>query len=192
MIKVETEVDKSKSGICKVRYCNNLDYSTVEKYIENIENEKCQDKILENLKIIFKVLKKQVLELGVKPKAIPGQSHAKVNYLERETIHGTLKFETLYFTGDKFTGVHTHPEFVVDEVIEGSLKERNFEPCENDHYHFCGTTIREASDRVEVFCDDGFLHNVCAEDEGCFSASLSLGRNKVVMVPEEDLRDHQN
>lgn len=175
---------------CKTRYCDALDYSDVERYIQNIQNEKCKDKILEDLKLIFHSLKKQVLSLGVKPLAIAGQSHAKVNYLERETIHGTLKFETLFFTGDKYTGVHTHPEFVVDEVIEGSLKEKNFEPCKNDHYHFSGTTIREASDRVEVFCDDGFLHNVCAEDEGCFSACLSLGKKKVVMISEEDLRDH--
>lgn len=113
-------------------------------------------------------------------------SHKKKALLEESTAWGTLRLELLVFTGKKYTGPHTHPEFVLDEILNGELIEKelcgegNSLEVKRDHY-------RKTGDWVQSFDPQGRPHNVTAINGPCLSLCLNLGKNPVSFISGKGL-----
>lgn len=169
---------------CAKEKCKFYQKEEVKDLLDSIDNEKESKLVLDKLFQLYKVLKKLAFELdnlGDIP-AKDGCSHAKVLYLEELTNHGTLKFECMYFTGDCYTALHTHPEYVIDELIDGELIEDEFE-LRNDEYISTNQIKRVDNDLRKSFDPSGLPHRVCAAKDGATTLCLSLGKNKVKMLP---------
>lgn len=153
-------------------------------FIVELNSSSSTDMILKKLDIIFDFFKQYALKLENlgEMQVDKGASHSKMIYFERETLFGDLRFECMNFTGDCFTFLHTHPEFVVDEIIEGRLAEKIFEERENSLYFFLKTETRNEGDRRALYDQSGLPHKVCAIDGRCLSLCLTLGFQQVRKV----------
>jgi hypothetical protein len=114
----------------------------------------------------------------------PGLSHSKIILVNEPTTMGTLLLEVICFTGEKATTLHLHPEFMVDEVLYGTLREDCYKPIENGQYDFSQTLIRTAGSQRDIFDPDGHPHQVTAEKGPCVCLCLSLGKNDVRSIED--------
>ena len=168
---------------CAKEKCKFYQDQEVKDLLDSIDSEKDSEIILDKLFELYKVLKELAFgidNLGDIP-AKDGCSHAKVLYLEELTNHGTLKFECMYFTGDCYTALHTHTEYVIDELIDGELIEEEFE-LQGDEYVSKNKIRRVDNDLRKSFDPGGLPHRVCAVKDGATTLCLSLGKNKVQML----------
>lgn len=112
-----------------------------------------------------------------------GESHQKEVIFETMTAQGYLCFEVIHFTGKAFTSLHLHPEYVVDEVVRGTLKEENYR-LQHGVYRKEDVVIREAGDSRQSFDPQGMPHRVIAQGGSCYTYCLSLGTHGVRAVKE--------
>ncbi len=108
-------------------------------------------------------------------KIIDGESHAKEVIFQAQCDLGILKVEKIQFISEVFTCLHTHPEYLVDEVIEGELIEREFKILINSQFQNTNTLIRPVSDRRLVYDPSGHPHIVSSSTSKCKTISVSLG-----------------
>lgn len=177
------------SECCKVIYTSFSKKTslTLNEHISRLNSSTTIDETLNHLEFIFLKIKSLLMttEDLVTPNLEMGLSHVKVNYVNQEIKQGELVFEIIYFTGDKSTGLHTHPEFIIDEIVQGSIEEINYKLTDDGNYKYCGRVIRKEKDFRTIHNVCGMPHDVCAKDSPCISYSLSLGRRCVEIIPSE-------
>lgn len=115
-------------------------------------------------------------------------SHVKKLLYSLDTNHGELKFELMFFTGNKYTITHTHPEFVIDEVISGELKEKIFQCNADGTYQFVKEEVRSLGDIRKVNCNQGYPHQVIGNSKNNFTLCLTLGHDKVEPICESKIK----
>lgn len=159
----------------------------LDKDISNLNLCTSIDETLNNLDNIFMILKSSLptLPLIKLPEMHEGLSHVKSNYLTLQTDKGELIFEVIKFTGNQSTGLHTHPEFLIDEIIEGSIEELNYKENSDGNYIYCGRDIRQVGSMRRTHTTCGLPHDVCAKDSPCISFALSLGKRSVETIASE-------
>ncbi len=134
--------------------------------------------ILEDIFIYFKdLIGKNVLT--EKLSISKGVSHGKVSFCRIDTNHGKLRFEKMHFCQNIPTVLHTHPEFIIDEIILGSLSEECFRKNGNGLYSYQESHNRQVGDRQKVYDPFGHPHKVIAKNEDCLTACLYLGHEDV-------------
>lgn len=149
--------------------------------VKNLDKLSTSEEILESLEDIFKLTKQKVLAKNhINNIDLCDQSsHIKLLYCEKEINHGTFKIEAMQFTGVKPTCLHTHPEFVIDEVISGELVEESFAFNTDDTLTFSQRDIREEGSFKKVYDPSGNPHKVTAKGAPCITLCISLGKNIV-------------
>ena len=160
-------------------------------YLENINKLNSSDEILGYLKDFYVHLKEdtKIEGLFTHDELNSNESHVKKLILNEKTNHGTLKFEVMYFTGKKYTPTHTHPEFVIDEVVKGKLEEKIYRCTDDGKYEFVKTDIRPTNDLRLINCDQGYPHEVIGLDKLNFTYCLSMGHEKVTPICESKIID---
>lgn len=119
---------------------------------------------------------------------IPG-SHIKDNLVRWSCPYGLLNLDALLFTGNEYTGSHTHSEYIIDEVISGSLYERKYSRTGSKYYH-CGSEIRKTDDPPRLCYDiKGLPHNVIGHQGSCSSLCLSFGHQEVHPIAEHSIEN---
>jgi hypothetical protein len=159
------------------------DFSSI---VESLDDIRCNEKILCELENIFNSVKEFIIsgkDLG-NIDCVKEASHAKILYFEKETKHGTFKIEGMHFSGSCFTCLHTHPEYVVDGVISGSLEEKIYGVDSQGHHTLRESVVRDQDSFRAHFDDRGYPHKVKAIDGPCIVLSLCLGHNKVESLTE--------
>ena len=117
------------------------------------------------------------------------KSHVKKCLYEKAFGQNILRFELLRFNHLISTPLHTHPHYVVDEVVQGSLFEELYQR-QNNSFQLHEKQVRTVGSRRELFDVDGSPHKVRALSQKCISLCLSFGgpRNKLFM---ENLKENQ-
>jgi hypothetical protein len=85
----------------------------------------------------------------------------------------------MYFSGDCYTCLHTHPEYVVDEVIKGQLSERRYQLDDREEATFKTDHKRAEGSFQSNYDVKGNPHTVSGFEGSCTLLSLSLGHNPV-------------
>ncbi len=139
--------------------------------------------LIQELEQLYKKLRPLALEIKDPLDKINtcNKSHLKLRLLELDTPRGVLKFEIIYFTGVSTTSPHTHPEFVIDEIISGTLQEEEL-ISKNGVYQVQQAHLREDKDIKAYFDPSGSPHKVKAVHGPCKSFCLSLGFNSVTSL----------
>lgn len=158
-------------------------------FLQQIDQLERNQKILEHLKEMYLLLKNQTqYENLFSPDELNStESHVKKLIINEKSKHGTLKFEVMFFTGKKYTPTHTHPEFVIDEVVNGRLKEKIYKCIGEGKYEFEREEVRNVGDLRLINCDQGYPHEVIGLDEKNITLCLSLGHDKVEPICESKI-----
>ncbi len=136
---------------------------------------------------LYFLIKKRVNELNLTdyPCSFEAKSHCKKTLLQRKTHLGTLSFEVMYFSEGNETGAHSHPEFILDEIIEGALEETQLEKKGNFFVSKEKKLVRSCGDKRMIYDPNEFYpHNVRAINGPCLVFCLSLGSKKVESIQE--------
>ena len=96
---------------------------------------------------------------------------------EVETPCGELKIAYIKFFKNRFTSLHTHPEFVAELVITGNMLEQCYEEVDNKLL-FKNEIIHKSPLLIDKYCCEGSPHRVCADTETCEVLMITLGHNK--------------
>jgi len=96
---------------------------------------------------------------------------------EVQTPFGELKIAYIKFFKNRFTSLHTHPEFVAELVITGSMLEQCYEEVDNKLL-FKNEVVHDGPLLIDKYCCEGSPHRVCAETEACEVLMITLGHNK--------------
>ena len=150
------------------------------KLTENLDLLECNEDILSEMRSLFKVAREIIIpgEDLCNIDCLESTSHSKILYFEKETKHGVFKIEGMCFSGARFTCLHTHPEYVVDEVIKGKKKEKSYHFCE-ENLSFDGEHMRAEGSFESRFDLEGNPHKVSGLEGPCTLLSMSLGHNSV-------------
>ena len=161
--------------------------------VEKINDLECKNKILDGLKRIYLFVKADInsgINSGINSNidleninCIQGESHSKILYYEKSTTHGKLKIEGMHFSGDCPTSLHTHPEYIVDEIISGKLEEKCYEIDDNNLVQ-SEVNIRQENCFKAEFDPSGNPHRVTALEGPCVVLSLCLGHNQVEVLKD--------
>lgn len=177
------------SNYCQINQCSLSpeDDKFIEDSIAHLEKSDTPETTLAALEDIFHYLKDKV---SLKPSRAPDctktLSHIKDSYYTKKTKLGCLIFEVLFFTGNKFTGLHTHPEYLVDEIIQGSIEEKIYSKDKvTGKYEYQESILRSESNRRVSYRPCGLPHDVCAKEAPCISITLSLGKKSVESICQE-------
>jgi hypothetical protein len=148
---------------------------------ENLDSLECSEQILGELRDIFKIAKDIIVPKNDlrNIECLESTSHSKILYFEKETKHGKFKIEGMCFSGDCYTCLHTHPEYVVDEVIKGQLSERSYQLDDQEEATFEIEHKRSEGSFQSSFDIEGNPHTVSGLEGPCTLLSLSLGHNCV-------------
>tara|TARA_B100001971_G_scaffold215195_1_gene260288 strand:+ start:113395 stop:113886 length:492 start_codon:yes stop_codon:yes gene_type:complete len=162
----------------------------LEKYINQLEEIKNQEDVLSLLKELYVQLKEDtsIEDLFSEDELASENSHVKKLLLDQPTKLGNLKFEVMFFTGKKYTPTHTHPEFVIDEVVEGKLEERIYRCLGDGKYEFVKSEIRDVNDMRMINCEQGYPHEVIGKGDKNFTLCLTLGHDKVEPICESMIK----
>lgn len=113
----------------------------------------------------------------------PHDSHSKILFFEEYLVHGNLRFEKMQFFKGVSTVLHSHPEYLVDEIMSGSLLEQNFEKNIYDLYTPLSSRVRQEGHRTQVYDPlNGHPHKVVAQGADCLTLCLYLGKNYVTRL----------
>ena len=108
------------------------------------------------------------------------QSHIKKSLLHIEREGLKLNVELIYFTGVCWTGAHTHPEYMVEEVLEGTLHEQEFvssKPLLKGQQQ-----LRNKGHYRSQFDPQGHPHNVIGYRGTSLVLCLTYGKNSVTPI----------
>lgn len=147
--------------------------------LQFLETSQTSDKISRQLALFFENLKLHiVVNSKITPEDIKDISHLKETKFEKQTLMGLLKLELMYFGNSYWTGLHSHPEYVIDKVISGSLREKTY--CLITH-SYKQENLRVSSEFSRNLYDpqEGFPHNVIGNEPLNISLCLTLGFNSV-------------
>lgn len=155
----------------------NLPVNIIEGWVNKINQETDRQKIIRLMQTILNSWKEEEInkcskELKFKKKESPNLpcSHFKEVIYKKTTKWGDLSVEMMLFTGEEYTGFHTHPEFVVDKILEGRLIEID-ENGDVDH--------RKEGCVRSSFDPKGMPHNVKGDNGTCVTLCCYLGFNPV-------------
>ncbi|MCB0357659.1 MAG: hypothetical protein KDD40_11655 [Bdellovibrionales bacterium] len=139
--------------------------------------------ILHQLKSIFFSIKQDLIIPEFSDFVFNNKSsHGKLELFKGQYVDYYLKVELIFFTGEAWTGEHTHPQFVIDEVLSGQLQEQNFKKIHNK-YQASTLLNREQGNFRAIFDKDGHPHNVIALNGPALVLCLSLGTCAVESIP---------
>ena len=104
-------------------------------------------------------------------------SHLKQVFFDVPTEAGALCFELIYFTGNAWTALHRHPEYVMDEIIAGTLEEHLYQrdKTSQGNYNLIRKCQRPAEDTRVIYDPEGSPHNVRGSSDACLTLCLYLG-----------------
>ena len=106
-------------------------------------------------------------------------SHVKQRLLEHSVVAGRLVFELMCFTGASWTEPHIHPEYVIDEIIAGSLEEHMYQLQQDNAYHGVQQHVRSCGDRRVLHDPEGCPHRIRSADGCAVVLTLYLGTRPV-------------
>ena len=137
------------------------------------------DCVLSKLDLIFDQFREKVhLDFSI----ISGDnSHYKKILHQEETHEGRLTIALTYFTGRKSTGLHIHPEYIIDEVIHGQMIENLYKK-EGELYIFDRKRFRLTGDKRRIDCPMGHPHDVIAHVDPCVTLCLTMGQKEMVYL----------
>lgn len=153
--------------------------------INKLESVNTSEEILEVMGLMFEFIKGSIGpdNLFKTFKVNSKDSHGKEILLKLNTIHGTLRFEKMLFCEQRETELHTHPEFIVDEILEGFLIENQFSM--NDlNFKYSHTVQRNPGHIQKVYDPKGHPHKVHSLKGDCLTVCLYLGHQYVEKVKE--------
>lgn len=138
-----------------------------------------ESSVLEELEQIFNEYRQNIeLDFSI----ITGEeSHYKQILHESEGANGTLIIALIYFTGTKPTGLHIHPEYIIDEVVHGKMIESVYKK-DGDEYVLDKEHFRQKGERISSYCLKGAPHSVIASEGVCVTLCLVFGKNKMIYL----------
>jgi hypothetical protein len=147
----------------------------VESKIEEIESQLSTGHKLAYLEDVFRSYREEVFsEIHDIPFSQGSASHFKKVLFEERIGSEYLKICLVYFTGKAWTGPHTHSEYLVEEILTGSLKEQKYDLARGA-YVPAGSEIRETGEYRAIYSPDGFPHNIIAHGGPSLVLNLSYG-----------------
>ena len=111
-------------------------------------------------------------------------SHVKACLYQEDFHYGTLKLELIRFEAPTFTTLHTHPAILIDEVLEGTLLEKNYIPNTQKPILF-EDLLRSTGDKRSIYAPNGHPHKVRAISDYCLNLCLSFGQKPEIPLKEE-------
>jgi hypothetical protein len=139
--------------------------------------------VMEKIHHLIKVIIGEKVLLEKLPMS-SSDSHAKEIFLEYPTRHGILRFEKMHFQSRIPTILHTHPEFIMDEVMAGSFMEAIFRRKSSGEYEEWKVEKRNRGETLRIHDPAGHPHTITAMEGDCITACLYLGQNYVKAIEE--------
>lgn len=154
--------------------------------INKLESVNAPEEILNVMHSIFDLLKRLIGPENLFKTFLVNsfESHGKEILLKLNTKHGTLRFEKMLFCEQRETELHTHPEFIVDEILEGFLIENQFKLVNGINFEYSHTLQRNPGNLQKVFDPKGHPHKVHSLKGDCMTICLYLGHQYVERVKE--------
>lgn len=158
-------------------------------FLEKLEMSRTSEDILRESKVIFDYYHSQfkknnnIVEEVINSKV----SHVKELLFAQKTSLGQLKVEVIYFGNKVSTGLHIHPEFIIDEIFYGGLVESVYKKTSDGIHHGpvfspLKTERRLVGDYRISYDMDGLPHDVIGIEDINISLCLSLGKKPMEMV----------
>lgn len=154
--------------------------------IKKLETESEPTRIFSILELIFSHIKKTLGEDLLKQRisSYQDQSHCKEIYFSLKTTHGLLRFEKIQFNLNKKTNLHVHPEYILDEVLCGSLEESLYQKTKSGCFKVSKIIRKNAGHVSKIYDPHGHPHKVESKKRQTMTACLYLGHEDVKEVQE--------
>ena len=92
----------------------------------------------------------------------------------------------MHFRENKTTLLHTHPEFIIDEIISGSFRESLYMKNNKGEYELVNAETKIKGDILRVCDPSGHPHKITAIGGDCITACLYLGHEYVKLINEQN------